>query len=131
MSNTKIFCNKMENFDRFVEEDSYIVLLRLNRLINNYADQLKTLKDEIAKLEIWKEQGVYSENEKHPIFWNFCRTYDKYMEEMSLEEAKKAYTKIKIKYDTLLELFTDTKNISYKDNQSGLIDKYFTDIENI
>ena len=130
MNDIKLFCyNNLKLQQKFEEEDSYKIILGLERSINDYAKQLKAVKRVIGVLERWKNEEFYNKDISYEVDWFGCYKADENIKDLTLSEAKKLYKEIKVKYDTLFEVFTDAERVHCKDNLGGLIDKYFTDIE--
>ncbi|MFT8349232.1 hypothetical protein [Clostridium saccharoperbutylacetonicum] len=120
-------CTSDTDLERqFENEDGYKILLAITRQINEYANQVKCICNTIDALEGWKKESFFKLNETtYEINWNgTCR--DNKKERVTLAQAKKIYKEIRVKYDTLYELFEDSAQIHYEEDPTVLIDKYFS-----
>lgn len=124
----KNFCfNDDELEKKFWKEDGYIIILSITRQINEYANQLKCVVKTINTLEDWKKESFFKINETtYTIDWfGTCKDCQA-KEKVTLPQAKKLYEEIRIKYNTLYEVFERSAKIHYAENPMVLIDKYFS-----
>lgn len=126
--NVKNFCfNDDELEKKFWKEDGYIIILSITRQINEYANQLKCVVKTINTLEDWKKESFFKINETtYTIDWFGTFRDGQAKEKVTLPQAKKLYEEIRIKYNTLYEVFERSAEIHYAENTRVLIDKYFS-----
>lgn len=111
--------------DSFIKNDGYIILLDLIKEINEYANQVNAVAKVIDILEEWKKEEFYTNNTTYEIDWYLCYKHDKSINKVTLNKAKQIYRNIKLKYDTLYNIFLEASRIHYDGDKDVLIKKYF------
>ena len=112
--------------DSFIKNDGYIILLSLIKEINEYANQVNAVAKVIDILEEWKKEEFYTNNTTYEIDWYLCYKHDKSISKVTLNQAKKIYRDLKLKYDTLYNMFVEASRIHYEGYTNKLTDKYFS-----
>lgn len=113
---------------KFENEDGYKILLTITNQINEYANQIKCICHVIDILEKWEKEDCFELNKTtyETDWFGTTKKYNSEKEAFTLPEAKNVYKDIRLKYDTLYELFIDASKIHYKEYPDNLINKYFS-----